>query len=375
MTYFLKSGERYNVSTQGKLDIHKILPVGTYTVGFDQMSGAFYLEGTEGFSLPSKLYGTTTKDSERILKTFLDRPASTGVMLSGEKGSGKTLLAKKLSIDGQAQGIPTIVINQSWHGEGFNLFMQMIEQPVVVVFDEFEKVYDSDEQEQLLTLLDGVYPSKKLYVITTNDKYRVDRHMQNRPGRIFYRLEFTGLDADFIREYCEDTLDNKSHIEGIVNVAAMFGEFNFDILKALVEEMNRYNESPKEAMRMLNAKPENSDDQRYELSLSHDDTKVSICEGYQWFDGNPLADHITAFYTDGSTTTERKRKRVTSPETVDDLFGNTEVAESPKRLITRFKFSDFVGVEEGTGVLRYKNSEGFKLRLTKAKPTVYDWAF
>ncbi len=33
-------------------------------------------------------------------------------------------------------------------------------------------------------------------------------------------------------------------------------EFNFDMLKALVEEMNRYNETPTDALAMLNAKPE-----------------------------------------------------------------------------------------------------------------------
>ncbi|HRZ82907.1 MAG TPA: hypothetical protein P5069_10620, partial [Candidatus Hydrogenedentes bacterium] len=45
--------------------------------------------------------------------------------------------------------------------EAFNTFMQAIEQPLVVLFDEFEKVYDDQEQQALLTLLDGVYPSNK----------------------------------------------------------------------------------------------------------------------------------------------------------------------------------------------------------------------
>ena len=86
----------------------------------------------------------------------------------------------------------------------------------MVLFDEFEKVYDSDEQEEMLTLLDGVFPSKKLFVLTCNDKWRVNQHMRNRPGRIFYMLDFTGLDEDFVVEYCHDNLKNLANIDGVL---------------------------------------------------------------------------------------------------------------------------------------------------------------
>ena len=63
------------------------------------------------------------------------------VLLAGEKGSGKTLLTKYISMEVAKQGIPTIVINQALHGERFNTFIQAIEQPCVILFDEFEKIY------------------------------------------------------------------------------------------------------------------------------------------------------------------------------------------------------------------------------------------
>jgi hypothetical protein len=178
-------------------------------------------------------------------------------MLVGEKGSGKTLLSKNICVELAKQNVPTIVINHPWHGDKFNTLIQSIQQPCIVMFDEFEKVYNSDEQEQLLTLLDGIYSTKKLFLLTSNDKWRVDSHMRNRPGRIFYMVDFKGLDETFIREYCYDNLlsDTKT-VDTIVSIASVFGAFNFDMLKALIEEMNRYGETPQEAMRILNVKAE-----------------------------------------------------------------------------------------------------------------------
>lgn len=297
MTYFLKVGNTYKVSKKEALDLHEKLPVGNYVIKRNEMSGELYLEAIDQFEIKGKIYGDTTKRAERILNSFNDRPSTTGVMLNGEKGSGKTLLAKMLSVKGYEQGIPTIVINAPWCGDQFNGFIQSIEQSVIIVFDEFEKVYDEHEQEQMLTLLDGVYPTKKLFVLTCNDKWRVNQHMRNRPGRIFYNLEYKGLDADFIREYCEDNLKDKEHVERIVGIAGTFDQFNFDMLKALVEEMNRYNETPQEAMQMLNTKPEYGNEQRYKIKLliNGEEMAETNFEDKEWC-GNPLNKRVHVNY-------------------------------------------------------------------------------
>lgn len=289
MSYFIRNGNQFDVASEEALDIHNKLPVGNYIVKERPMGGPMYLEMVDAFTPIKKLYGNTTRHAERIINTYLDRGTSTGVLLNGEKGSGKTLLARQLSIDCAALEIPTIIINAPWTGDKFNKFIQDIDQKCMILFDEFEKVYDSNEQEVILTLLDGVFPSSKLFVLTCNDKWRIDSHMRNRPGRIFYMIDFKGLDSQFITEYCEDNLKNKEHIERVCQVGSMFAQFNFDMLKALIEEMNRYDETPREALAMLNAKPEFAGSSNFKLEFRVNGKLIDddSCDPNQW-SGNPL---------------------------------------------------------------------------------------
>jgi len=268
--------------------LHESLPAGNYVVKQDPFEN-FYIEQIEGFDVPTKMYGDTTKNTERIINSFWDREKSTGVMLVGEKGSGKTLLSKNICVELAKQNVPTIVINQPWHGDKFNTLIQSIQQPCIVMFDEFEKVYNSEEQEALLTLLDGIYSTKKLFLLTSNDKWRVDSHMRNRPGRIFYMVNFTGLDEAFIREYCYDNLlSDAKTVDTIVSIASVFGAFNFDMLKALIEEMMRYNETPQEAMRILNVKAEFDGGSTYSVEIYKGDRKADRTSPSSW-NGAPLA--------------------------------------------------------------------------------------
>jgi hypothetical protein len=231
------------------------LPLGTYSVGVTPEG--FYLQAQDDFKLPPKIYGSTPHRADRILATFNSRPRSTGVMLSGEKGSGKTLMATLLSTEARAQGISTLVVNSPLCGEGFNAFIQSIDEPCVVIFDEFEKVYYEQEwQSALLTLFDGTAVTKKLFIVTTNDSHRISDYMRNRPGRMYYSLKYETLEEAFILEYCEDLLKDKTQIDAVLAVTSLYDRFNLDMLKALVEEMNRYGETPRESLAMLNVRPD-----------------------------------------------------------------------------------------------------------------------
>jgi hypothetical protein len=291
---YIKKGKTFHVSSKESLNLHEKLPAVNFTVQITP-DGAYVLEEIDLFTDITRHYGDNLKNAKRIFSTFLAREQSTGVMLTGKKGSGKSLLAKTLSLEGYKHDIPTIVINAPHRGDTFNKFIQAINQPTIILFDEFEKVYNDEEQQEILTLLDGVYPSKKLFILTCNNKWRVDSNMRNRPGRIFYLLDYSGLDQTFIREYCELNLNNKQFIDKTCTIISIFSEFNFDMLKALVEEMNRYNEDPLSSLRMLNIKPEYEDVSSFDMTLHTGKTELNLTEGRTW-SGNPLAEEIEVAY-------------------------------------------------------------------------------
>lgn len=296
MSYFFKTGNRFTVSSNDSAVVKRELPTGTYRVGFERDFGTYYLETIDGFTIPERIYGNTIKYAERIINTFLDRSGSTGVLLSGEKGSGKTLLSKYVSSECVNKGIPTIVINQPWYGDAFNKFIQNIDQPCVVIFDEFEKTYNKEEQEKLLTLFDGVYMNKNLFIVTCNDIWRIDENLKNRPGRMYYNIDFDGIDEDFVKEYCEDTLKYTEFSDEILRITTAFQRFNFDMLKALVEEVNRYGESPSKAMEMVNIDIKTRGYVRYDITL-YDKDGERIGDKESWGDIDPFQEKFYLTYT------------------------------------------------------------------------------
>lgn len=351
MTYFLKNGNTFRTANEAALDIHNKLPAGNYVIKEDAFGNLFF-ELVDSFSVSFKRYGDNIKNTDRIFNTFLHRESATGVLLSGEKGSGKSLLAKTIAIKANEHDMPTILINHPYCGDKFNTLIQSIEQPAVILFDEFEKVYEENDQESILTLLDGVFQSKKLFIFTVNDKYRIDSHMKNRPGRIFYLLEFTGLSQDFIVEYCNDMLDNKNHIDTICRISTLFHEFNFDILKALVEELNRYGETPQEALKMLNAKPEFGASLSFDIEMI-DSNGVAIPDnefdnGPRWR-GNPLSDTI----------------RIEHYHHINEEEGSWVYAS-----FTPFELTE---MNANSGKFVFVNKHNQKLTLTKQKSSIFNY--
>lgn len=263
MTNYIINNNIVRIFGEDEINIKPEIPLGTYLVKENELTGELFLERTADFVKPEKIYGECEFQSERIIKTFKDRPNNTGVLLNGAKGSGKTFLAKYISYKLLKDNYPTIIINDIFSPTKLSLLIQTINEPCVIIFDEFEKIYQSNKKDDLqnpqnglLSLLDGLFQTKKLFIFTCNDDSNISDLMKNRPGRIFYKLEFKGITEKAIEEYCEEKLNNKSYISQIFSIRKMIKDFTFDILQAIVEEVNRYNETPLDVVKMLNVTPE-----------------------------------------------------------------------------------------------------------------------
>ena len=231
------------------------LPIGTYRLRFNERAGEFYLVRIEDFELPSKLYGDFSI-CDRIINTFNNTSRNLGVLLTGEKGSGKTITAKKVCMNAN---LPVIIID-----ENFNQIelISFLADPSIgsctILIDEFEKVYccRGCDSTIILQLLDGASNSHHLFILTCNKTQDVNDYLLNRPSRIYYRKEYDSVPEDVIEEIIECELLNKEFKSEVYEVLNQFTTITYDILMSFLKEVNLYNESPLECAKLMNFVPE-----------------------------------------------------------------------------------------------------------------------
>lgn len=377
--YFMQSGSNFFVRNQLDQQPQKVLPPGNFVIR-QTPQGEFFLEKIADFPALGKIYGNVTGNTGRILTSFHSREKNLGVMLTGTKGSGKTLLTRSISIEGYKIGIPTILINDPYRGDRFFQFLSSIEQPTIVLIDEFEKIYDAEDQRELLTLLDGVYQSKKLFLLTCNDKWKVDSHMRNRPGRIHYLIEFDGLTPDFVEEYCKDTLKDQSQLLSVMNVCSLFNKLNFDMLQALVWEMNLYGESATQAIEMLNVKPESDDKLIFSVEVFDRDQKKIKNEFVHTDEVNGIPSNLVAniLVADENRLPEFLKMEEKNYREYQEIPENVALTKHQKTVIfndakANCSFSilidpsKIIKAEPKAGKFTYKTDEGFVVLTRKPR--------
>ena len=273
------------------------LPVGTYRLAQNNLTREFYLNKTEDFKIPHKLYGET-KHIDRILNTFQNSNKNLGVLLAGTKGTGKSIDAKRICLQ---SNLPVIIIDQAFDDiDILNFFSNPHLGSCVILIDEYEKLYGNDISDTLiLQLLDGAINSKHLFILTVNSLSSLNVNLINRPSRIRYRKIYTGLSLDVINEVLDSELLNLKWKQEVLDVLDKFSDITFDILMSLISEINTYDESPVECAKLMNFEMERIYVQTYQifnngvrlklnnLSLFRKDTNTEV---YVYDDPNDLTD-------------------------------------------------------------------------------------
>jgi len=215
------------------------------------MSGV-YMETKPFLTRPQVVFGKATEQVERIIKSFDLRETSTGVILHGIAGSGKTMITQIIAYEMQERNFPIIFIDGTVPVNHIADTLTDIKTECVIVFDEFEKHFDLDQQNHLLSALDGVYSSKKLIMFTSNDIHRVSTFIRNRPSRALYSLQFEKMDLDTLREVLDYYEVSENDSKDIIRVYKRCVSFSFDILRNIISEIKLHECSVKEAISVLN---------------------------------------------------------------------------------------------------------------------------
>ena len=238
--HIVESGKRYRIFNNA-ITTYDQLPPKTYRVDYDPETRIFSLLETHDFEIPeTKIYGQHLDKVKKVLNSIDKMNRNLGVILSGDKGIGKSLFSKCLGLKARKKGIPVILVNE--YHEGIANFLEEIEQTVMILFDEYDKTFDEKKhncQAEMLSLFDGVSAGKKLFVITCNEIQSLSQYLINRPGRFHYHFRFLYPTADEIRDYMEDKLD-KQYYDEIENVIAFSVRMNlnYDCLRSIAFELN-----------------------------------------------------------------------------------------------------------------------------------------
>lgn len=227
------------------LRVYDKLPAQSYVVRVSESRGFYLSKYVEMEITESKIYGVHAQKVDKVLTAFEEMNRNLGVILSGDKGIGKSLFTKILAAKAISKGIPVIVVEK--YIGGIASYIESIEQEVMVLFDEFDKTFgevktregEATPQTALLSLFDGLSEGKKLFVITCNNLYKLNEFLINRPGRFHYHFRFNYPSNEDIKEYLQDKL-NPQYYSQIPAVLMFNGkvQLNYDCLRAIAFELN-----------------------------------------------------------------------------------------------------------------------------------------
>lgn len=242
----LKDKDKYYF--YNSLTIEKSLEPKEYLFNFDEF-GNCWLEDIESFKLPSKVYDVNADLRDSIRKSFNANDKNLGVLLTGNKGQGKSLTAKLIC---KEMGVPVIVVNkQIPQAVNFVKFFNNIKQNYVLFVDEFEKLFKEKgggedketsyhRQEVFLSFMDGVLTNehKVLFLLTTNEG--VNEYFINRPSRIKFLVEYTELPEALFDLITTDKLKNKEYRADLEENVSLIN-LNIDLLISIIYDINLFN--------------------------------------------------------------------------------------------------------------------------------------
>lgn len=170
------------------------------------------LSEIEDFIFPENYYLSESDEKfmDKIINTYNKTDKlTTGVLFSGLKGSGKTLMAKKTALK---SNLPIIVINGTVRASDIESFFAQVSDDVCIIMDELDKNW---YLPSLLGFFDGVKPTcKKLILCTANNEDDINKYLNDRCSRIRYKRIFKSISKSIVKTVLSEYFDTEESIEG-----------------------------------------------------------------------------------------------------------------------------------------------------------------
>lgn len=206
---FIKNGDNIMPIPSGSN--YKLKAGKTYELHNTQMDSPCLSE-IDPFIFPDDYYLSESDEKfmDKIVNTYNKTDKlTTGVLFSGLKGSGKTLMAKKTALK---SNLPIIVISGAVRANDIESFFAQVSDDVCIIMDELDKNW---YLPALLGFFDGVKPTcKKLILCTANEENEINKYLNDRCSRIRYKRVFKSIDKDIVKTVLRKYFDTEESIEG-----------------------------------------------------------------------------------------------------------------------------------------------------------------
>lgn len=227
-----------------------------YSVSIDRYTDDIEFNIAPDLKLPEKVYSTKEDDKfiDKVLNFYEKTNNNTiGVMLSGLKGSGKTIMMKRIAVDSK---LPILLIDKSFcPRQLINLFNKLQDTQVCILMDEVDKLGENYDDDYLLKVLDGINSSgKKLIIFTCNDETDINEYLKDRCSRIRYWKKYDETSPSMIQTVLEDKLTDKTEAKPLTDfLISNLACASFDNILAFAEEVNEYpNDTYEELLKDMN---------------------------------------------------------------------------------------------------------------------------
>lgn len=257
---------------------NKLTP-GVYVIKTPPLAPMYFQKIKPNFTFPYKIYGHNMSLINRVATAYDNSTGNLGILLNGLKGTGKSVTAEMICNKmAEERNMPVILITEEF--EGLSEILAGVEQEITVFVDEFEKVfsrnvddYTVDTSKNILTIMDGALKTehRRLFVFTTNKMY-INENLLQRPGRLRYVVEFTDLERDVIEEIIDDMLLYTDHRDATIEFISVLEMITVDIVKAIVHEVNTFNEPPAAFKSVFNVKEKATSFNVYEGDITESAT-------------------------------------------------------------------------------------------------------